>query len=198
MRPCWWIRVPPSDLLCQSPDGVLLVGGRAVVRPLRGKQEARHEALAEAGVQDGHAVGRGRGRELEPVVHVEENGEGGSRGGGDDALEGVPLCDGGDPRELTGRRYRTRPVTAPLTFLSRLSPLLSGSWGATSAQVTTTACVGLTAGSSGNARLMCSAARPSTPGRASWRKKTLPPASLVSRSPCSAATMPTGDGIRPR
>lgn len=85
-----------------------------------------------------------------------------------------------------------------LTFFSMPSPLVCGSWATTSTQVTTRAAVGLTSSSSGKALLMCSAARRKTSGLESWRKKTLPTPSLVSRSPCRAAIMPNLGGILPR
>lgn len=79
------------NLLCQSPDRLLVVGGGAVVGALAAEQETLYPALTEASVHDRTARFRWCGGKLDPVSGIQYKRVGGPFQKRDDQLEGVPL-----------------------------------------------------------------------------------------------------------
>lgn len=66
-----------AHLLCQSPDGFLVVSGGAVIGALTVEQETLDLALTEASVHDRAAGFRRRGEELDPVSGIQDENVGG-------------------------------------------------------------------------------------------------------------------------
>lgn len=81
------------NLLCQSLDGFLVVGGGAVVGALTAEEKTLYLALTEASVHDRTAGLSWRGGKLDPVSGIKYKRIGGRLQWRDDQLEGVPLCE---------------------------------------------------------------------------------------------------------